>query len=140
MSKTSLLIWFLVLSGSTWTAAQSVPRPLLQEPLEKQEDPPMYIWRTDTSPRMISQQGAFTSYQVNVNANGQNILGDAANEPSITADPTNFNKMAIGWRQFDSVASSFRQAGRAYTTDGGITWTFLGSLENNVFRSDPVLF
>ncbi|HEX4630956.1 MAG TPA: hypothetical protein VH188_08325, partial [Chthoniobacterales bacterium] len=89
---------------------------------------------------MISQQGAFTSYQVNVNASGQNIVGDAANEPSITADPTNFNKMAIGWRQFDSVGSSFRQAGRAFTIDGGTTWTFLGPLENNVFRSDPVLF
>ena len=34
----------------------------------------------ETSPRMISQFGVFTSYQVNVDANGQNILGDAANE------------------------------------------------------------
>ena len=29
---------------------------------------------------MISQFGVFTSYQVNVDANGQNIVGDAANE------------------------------------------------------------
>ena len=60
---------------------------------------------------MISQHDAFTSIQVNVNASGQNITGDAANEPSITVDPTNGNKMTIGWRQFNSVTSNFRQAG-----------------------------
>src|SRR5437667_1920900 len=48
--------------------------------------------------------------------------------------------MAIGWRQFDSVLSNFRQAGWAYTTDAGITWNFPGVLEDNVFRSDPVLY
>ena len=73
---------------------------------------------------MVSQFGSFTSYQVNVNANGLNITGDAANEPSICVDPTNPNKMAIGWRQFNSVSSNFRQAGWGYTNDGGLTWTF----------------
>ena len=57
--------------------------------------------------------------------------GDAANEPSISVDPTNGNKMVIGWRQFDSIQSDFRQAGWGYTTDGGIHWTFPGVLENN---------
>jgi hypothetical protein len=47
--------------------------------------------------------------------------------------------MVIGWRQFNSVTSNFRQSGNGYTTDGGTTWTFPGVLENNVFRSDPVL-
>jgi hypothetical protein len=46
--------------------------------------------------------------------------------------------MAIGWRQFNSVASNFRQGGWGYTTDAGIHWTFPGVLEDNVFRSDPV--
>jgi cell division septation protein DedD len=87
---------------------------------------------------MISQFGLFTSFQVNVDANG-NILGDAANEPSITVDPTNHNRMTIGWRQFNSVTSNFRQGGWGFTTDAGTTWTFPGVLENNVFRSDPVL-
>ena len=41
------------------------------------------------------------SYQVNVNAAGQNIAGDAANEPTICIDPTNPNRMAVGWRQFE---------------------------------------
>ncbi|MEK6644096.1 MAG: sialidase family protein [Planctomycetota bacterium] len=79
------------------------------------------------------------SVQVNVDANGLNIVGDAANEPSIAIDPTNPNRMAVGWRQFDNIASNFRQAGNAYSTDGGATWTFPGVLTPGVFRSDPVL-
>jgi hypothetical protein len=39
------------------------------------------------------------SRQVNVNALGQNIAGDAANESSICVDPTNPFHIAIGWRQ-----------------------------------------
>jgi hypothetical protein len=77
--------------------------------------------------------------QVNVNENGENIVGDAANEPSIAIDPLNPNRMVIGWRQFDDVNSDFRQAGYGYTTDGGLTWTFPGSINQGIFRSDPVL-
>ena len=88
---------------------------------------------------MVSQHGPYTSYQVNVDSNGHNIAGDAANEPSLCVDPTNLSRMAIGWRQFDSVLSNFRQAGYGYTTNGGTSWTFPGKLENNVFRTDPVL-
>jgi hypothetical protein len=79
------------------------------------------------------------SFQVNVDALGQNIRGDAANEPSMCIDPTNSNRMAIGWRQFDTVASNFRQSGWAYSTNGGRAWTFPGKLDAGVFRSDPVL-
>jgi hypothetical protein len=87
---------------------------------------------------MVSQFGSFTSFQVNVDASGNNILGDAANECSISVDPTNGSKMTIAWRQFNSVTSNFRQAGWGYTTDGGVHWTFPGVLQNNIFRSDPV--
>ena len=80
----------------------------------------------------------FTS-QVNVDSNGNDIIGDAANEPSIAVDPTNPDRIVIGWRQFDTTASNFRQAGNAYSTDGGLTWTFPGVLNPGVFRSDPVL-
>ncbi len=79
------------------------------------------------------------SYQVNVNSGGQNIAGDAANEPSMCIDPTNPNRMAIGWRQFDSTNSSFRQSGVAYTTNGGRNWIFPGNLEAGTFRSDPAI-
>jgi hypothetical protein len=123
------------LSGLATASPRKLP---LTEPLEKYDNPPAYIFRIETSPRMVSQFGPFTSYQVNVDANGNNILGDAANEPSICVDPTNSNKMAIGWRQFNTVTSNFRQAGYGYTTDGGTTWTFPGVLDN-AFRTDPVL-
>ena len=79
------------------------------------------------------------SYQVNVNAAGQNIPGDAANEPSLCIDPVNPSRMAVGWRQFDTTNSSFRQAGWAYSTNAGLTWTFPGVLQPGQFRSDPVL-
>jgi hypothetical protein len=87
---------------------------------------------------MISTFGSFVSYQVNVDASGNNIIGDAANECAISVDPTNTSRMAIGWRQFDDVTSNFRQAGYGYTTDGGLTWTFPGVLQPGFFRSDPV--
>jgi hypothetical protein len=77
--------------------------------------------------------------QVNVNAAQQNIIGDAANEPSIAVDPTAPNRIVIGWRQFDTVTSNFRQAGRAWSNDGGRTWHNPGPLDPGVFRSDPVL-
>ena len=81
----------------------------------------------------------FFAVQVNVDEFGQNIVGDAANEPSITIDPVNPNNMAIGWRQFDTISSNFRQAGYAFSADAGQTWTFPGSIEPGIFRSDPVL-
>jgi len=86
-----------------------------------------------------SQFGIPTSVQVNVGPNGGNITGDAANEPSLAVDPTNPNRMSIGWRQFDTIASNFREAGRAFSQDGGRTWHFPGVLDPGVFRSDPVL-
>jgi hypothetical protein len=83
--------------------------------------------------------GIAKTYQVNVDAGGANILMDAANEPSIAVDPNNPNRMAIGWRQFDTILSNFRQAGWGYTSNGGRNWTFPGVIEPGVFRSDPVL-
>ncbi len=125
---------------ATLVFGQSVSRhPLFSEPLERASDAPMFIWGNGRSEPMISQHGPFISYQVNVDANGQNITNDAANEPSISIDATDRNKMVIGWRQFDSVSSNFRQAGWGFTSNGGVSWTFPGVLENNVFRSDPVL-
>ncbi|MCH7632706.1 MAG: hypothetical protein IIB59_05790 [Planctomycetes bacterium] len=81
----------------------------------------------------------FVSIQVNVDKRGCNIVGDAANEPSIAIDPTNPRKIAIGWRQFDTVESNFRQAGWGYSHDAGHTWSFPGTLDPGVFGSDPVL-
>jgi len=92
-----------------------------------------------TSPAYTRESSVFFMTQVNINASGENILNDAGNEPSIAVDPTNPDRMAIGWRQFDDVSNNFRQAGNAYTSDGGQTWVFPGVIDPGTFRSDPVL-
>src|SRR5881409_1235521 len=131
-----LILLFALASASAQLApTRKTPR---NEALEKYDNPPAPLRKIETSPRMISQFGVFTSHQVNVDANGQNIIGDAANECSISVDPTDGSKMTIAWRQFNDVNSNFRQGGWGYTTDGGVHWTFPGVLQNGVFRSDPV--
>jgi len=81
----------------------------------------------------------YKSVQVNVDLGGNNISGDAANEPSIAIDPNNPDRIVIGWRQFDSILSDFRQAGRGYSHDGGLSWIFPGVLQRGEFGSDPVV-
>lgn len=132
----------ILLVSTGFASAQTVLRkPLLESHLEQLQDPPASIVpkRVEVSPQRVSPFGPYTSYQANVDANGNNIVGDAANEPSICVDPTNPNRMSIGWRQFNNVSSNFRQAGWAFTNDGGVHWTFPGVLQSGVFRSDPVL-
>lgn len=107
---------------------------VLDDPPAAPEDLP-----TQRSPALRWTRNGYVSVQVNVDANGDNIVGDAANEPSIAVDPTDSMHKVIGWRQFDSITSNFRQAGYGYTTDGGETWTFPGVIDPGVFRSDPVL-
>lgn len=92
-----------------------------------------------TSPAYTIMKSNFFSTQVNIDANGYNIVGDAANEPSIGIDPSNPNRMVIGWRQFNSITSNFRQAGYGYSTNGGNSWVFPGLIEPGVFRSDPII-
>jgi len=86
----------------------------------------------ETSPAYKYAIPGFTVVQVNIDNSGMNILNDAGNEPSIAYDPTDPNKMAIGWRQFDNINNNFRQAGIGYTYDGGETWTFPGVI-NPIF-------
>jgi hypothetical protein len=118
-----------------------------EAPMPPHEQPPTSPWiRPPTSVAAGFPQrcrpwvrDGYQSIQVNVDARGCNLLGDAANEPSIAIDPTNPRKIVIGWRQFDWVTSNFRQAGHAYSHDGGHIWVFPGSLTPGVFGSDPVL-
>jgi hypothetical protein len=135
------LVSLPILVAAPEEAEQTKPF-LTEEAMEEYDMPPAPspLWGIGVSPGMISVFNQFTSHQVNVNNVGMNITGDAANEPSITVDPTDPSRMAIGWRQFNSVTSNFRQGGYGFTNNGGTTWTFPGILENNVFRSDPVLF
>ena len=108
---------------------------------EELDDAPAAVSRADqaTTSGAPVVRGNFRSLQVNVDASGDNILGDAANEPSMGIDPTNPDNIVIGWRQFDTITSNFRQAGVAYSHDGGATWAFPGVLEPGRFRSDPVV-
>ena len=120
-----------------------------KEDYEKPDDPyipnaynnkklsPAYTYDSHSGPRTGNTE-IFTR-QVNVNQDQHNIIGDAANEPNIAVNPLNENEIVIGWRQFDNVLSNFRQAGWAYSSDGGQTWTFPGTLNPGVFQSDPVL-
>ena len=93
----------------------------------------------DRPPARAPTVGPFVSIQVNVDGRGLNIPGDAANEPSLAVDPTDPNRLVIGWRQFDSVESDFRQAGWGFSRDGGRSWDFQGVLKPGGFGSDPVL-
>ena len=105
-------------------------------------DDPYLVPNSDdrvTTTAYRSNRAEILTRQVNVTLLGSNIVGDAANEPSMAVDPTNHNRIVIGWRQFDTIASNFRQAGYSYTTDGGDNWIFPGVIEPGVFRSDPVL-
>ena len=125
-----------------WTPEFFAPEfPPFPHELASDED-----WRP-TAPRRTTaplppealRRGGYQSVQVNVDADGNNILDDAANEPTIAIAPDDPSKIVIGWRQFDWIGTNFRQAGWAHSHDAGHTWTFPGVLQAGVFRSDPVL-
>jgi len=112
------------------------------EPEAPDQPPAARVPRDDPKARSVPKtlvRGSYVSVQVNVDGLGHNIVGDAANEPSIAVNPLNPNNIVIAWRQFDSVASNFRQGGWAYTFDRGAHWTFPGVLTPGTFRSDPVV-
>jgi hypothetical protein len=132
-------VWLISVESGPAATGEPVPKPQLHKELP--DDPPGKPARPvpGAIPARVIRMGIAATYQVNIDSLGANIPGDAANEPSIAVDPNNPNTMAIGWRQFDTISSNFRQAGWGYTTDGGRNWTFPGVIEPGIFRSDPVL-
>jgi hypothetical protein len=137
------LAWTTVALTLVATAALGAPQERGQRPgpLERVGDPPAPATKAApaVSPATRLRRERFVTVQVNVDAQGMNIVGDAANEPSLAVDPLDPTRMAIGWRQFDTTTSNFRQAGVAFSADGGNRWTSVGPLDAGVFRSDPVL-
>lgn len=135
----SLLLVPLLLGGAGLPARGAQPgiEPERPDQPSAGDDPREDAFARSAGKRVTA--GPYTSVQVNVDSLGRNILHDAANEPSIAVNPTNPQNMVIGWRQFNNIVSNFRQAGWAYTFDGGASWTFPGVIEPGVFRSDPVL-
>ena len=84
--------------------------------------------------------GSYASVQVNVDGEGQNILGDRGNEPSIAVNPNNSANIVIAWRKFAVPATGGPQAGFAHSHDGGANWS-VGehpSLPGQA-RTDPAL-
>jgi hypothetical protein len=125
------------------TAADDSSPAVVHPHLEVLDQPPAPERARDDwlarSPGLRIPFSSYTSIQVNVDELGLNIVGDAANEPTLAVNPIDPDNIVVGWRQFDSISSNFRQAGWAYTVDGGQTWDFPGVLTPGTFRSDPVL-
>jgi hypothetical protein len=115
------------------------PHPALHKEIKEDNYIPDLRESQQRSPAYNYSMNNTITTQVNVDANGLNIVGDAANEPSIAIDRNNPDRIAIGWRQFNTITSNFRQAGYGFTTNGGQTWNFPGVIEPGIFRSDPVL-
>ena len=125
-----------------WTGPEPDRRFLLPHELRPRVPVPPVVPPRKTCPPLAPEflrRGGYQTIQVNVDEYGNNIIGDAANEPSMTRDPNNPSHMAIGWRQFDTILSDFRQAGAAYSRTGGYTWGVPMTLDPGVFRTDPVL-
>lgn len=138
--KPSFLL-ILILAINTAIYAQTDHRSIskMHNEAPDEKSVPMPLEDAKTSPGYVFEASGIFTIQANVDEDGDNIFGDAANEPSIAVDPTDPNRIMIGWRQFDNVNSNFRQAGYAYSSDAGQSWTFPGSIDAGVFRSDPVL-
>ena len=112
-----------------------------RRPHERPGDPPVDAAElpTERGPAARVVEGVFESVQVNVDGAGMNVVGDAGNEPSLAVSRLDRRRIAVGWRQFDSIASSFRQAGVNVSLDGGRSWEAKSVLGPGVFGSDPVL-
>ncbi len=129
----------LIFSQTHKQQKDKTPDPRLHHEFKDDDYVPDLRESQERSPAYNYSMTNIVTTQVNVDALGQNIVGDAANEPSIAVDPNDRNRMAIGWRQFNTITSNFRQAGYGFTTNGGQTWTFPGVIQPGIFRSDPVL-
>jgi len=129
-----ILLAAILVFTSTFSAQQQYENEVMDDAYL-----PMPPDKKRTGPAYKFVNASIFTTQVNIDIEGDDIFNDAANEPSIGIDPTNPLRMVIGWRQFENIESNFRQAGIAYTEDGGITWNNMEPLEPELFRSDPVI-
>ncbi len=139
--KLSHILLALVVSSQVLFAQNRIDGTALDAHNETPDHPYTEVDKS-AMPRSAAYNVRLSSYfttQVNVDENGNNIVGDAGNEPSLAVDPTNPDRIVVGWRQFDDISSNFRQAGYGYSLDGGNSFTFPGVINPTVFRSDPVL-
>jgi hypothetical protein len=145
LSKASVVVFVLAIAFLSEARAQPPVTPADEGAghMERPNQPPARL----IGPRQVSPPpsceflsvNGFTSVQVNLDEDGNNILDDAANETTIAVNPLEPDNIVIGWRQFDSIDSDFRQSGIASSHDGGLTWTNRGPLQAGTFGSDPVV-
>lgn len=89
--------------------------------------------------------GPFVSRQISADSNGNNVIGDEANTPSIAIDPHNPNRIVIGWRDIFAgepetcSTPCLRRNAFAYSNDGGNTWSSTSVIEPEEDRTLPVL-
>lgn len=94
---------------------------------------------------LVSTASAQQGVQINVDADGFDFAGDAANESTLIFDPHDPQRIVVAWRQFTDKEISNREAGYAFSEDGGQTWTFPPILDHfppyyeTFLASDPVL-
>ncbi|MBD9357996.1 hypothetical protein [Methylomonas albis] len=93
-----------------------------------------------SAPSQVNTFGVYVSHQVNVDASGQNIIGDIGNEPSIAINPLDAGNVVIGWRMFDPQDILTKKGGYGYSFDAGASWGN-GALPAIAMqnRTDPVL-
>src|SRR4029077_12198383 len=90
MFRPGLLTAISLLLAPTVFSQTVARKPLPTEPLKKYDNQPALAAPVlGISPALVSRLGPYTSYQVNVDASGNNRIGDAANEPSICVDRNN---------------------------------------------------
>ncbi len=138
-SRTAYFLLLIFFIAPIISFSQNKKLKLMHNEVPDDKYVPVSLERMDRTPAYTYKSSNFFTTQVNIDSNGNNIVGDAGNETSIAVDPTDPNRIVIGWRQFNSINNNFRQAGYAYSTNGGQTWTNPGVIEPGVFRSDPVL-
>jgi len=120
----------------------NVQAPIGRAPGARQEDLTVEVSGSDPDGGPTEwTRSVFTSVQVSLDENGHNLWGDANHQPSIAVDPTNSDRIVVGWQQFADKTNTFREAGWAYSEDGGLTWhrESPGVLDQGEFRAHPVV-
>ena len=128
----------LLVSITSIATASAETRPLNPKEHEETYDmPPAYIFRLETSPRMISQYGVFTSYQANVDARATTSSATRQTNPRLQLTRPTAIKSRLAGGNLTAVSPTSGRAAGAIQPMAGFTGRS-PAFWNQVFRSDPV--
>lgn len=82
--------------------------------------------------------GLVRAAQINIDTQQMNIIGDAANQPTIAIDPRAPGRMTVAFRRFPNIASNVAQASGAWSNDAGRSWHPF-DLDPGVTRTNPLV-